>query len=228
MRESTPTKLETIVINPKTKPLASVIWLHGLGADGNDFAPIVPQLGLPSDLPARFIFPHAPMQPVTINNGYVMRAWYDIVSLEDVRHADPQGIHASVSLVKNLIEHEVEAGIPANKIIVGGFSQGSVIALTIGLTYQTRLAGIIALSGYLPFGDQVMANASQENKSIPIFLAHGTEDTVVPYALGTNTKEILTKNHYSVAWHNYAMPHSVCLQEVRDIGAWLVQILQLS
>jgi len=222
--EPTKTVLEKIVIKPDSAPIASVIWLHGLGADGNDFAPIVPALNLPKNLPIRFVFPHAPMQAVTINNGYIMRAWYDIVSFEVDKHADEKGIQQSIANVSELIEREEQLGIPSDKIILAGFSQGSVIALTTGLTYPKPLAGIIALSGYLPFADQVMAKATV-NKQIPIFLGHGTEDPVVPFFLGQATHQVLTQHHYPVAWHSYAIPHSVCLEEIGDIVEWIKTIL---
>jgi phospholipase/carboxylesterase len=214
--------LETIEINPKTKPIASIIWMHGLGADGNDFVPIVPELNLPSDLPIRFVFPNAPMQPVSINNGYIMRAWYDIVALEVNKHADEKGIAASVQQIIQLIEHEEQSGISSEHIILAGFSQGAVMALTTGLTYPKRLGGIIALSGYLPFAENVMKNSAIANRTLPIFLAHGTSDTVVPYFLGETTHKVLTQHQYSVEWHSYAMPHSVCLEEIRDIGNWIL------
>jgi phospholipase/carboxylesterase len=227
MQKTAPT-LEMIEMNPSTKATATVIWLHGLGADGNDFAPIVPELQLPNHLGVRFVFPYAPMQAVTINNGYIMRAWYDIVSMEVARHADQRGIATSVAQINQLIEREEQLGIPSERIILAGFSQGAVIALTAGMTYQKKLAGIIALSGYLPGSDQIIQQSAIANKSIPIFLAHGTEDPVVPFFLGQMTHEILTKHQYSVDWHSYPMPHSVCMQEIKDIGLWLKDRFPLS
>lgn len=218
---STSTLLDVIEINPTATPVASVIWLHGLGADGNDFAPIVPELNIPQSLPIRFLFPHAPLQPVTINSGYVMRAWYDIVSLQVNTHADQKGIHHSVEQLTRLIDNEIARGIPSHKIILGGFSQGCVIALTTGLTYPKPLAGILALSGYLPFADDVMKKASAANKSIPVFLGHGTDDMVVPFFLGEETRSVLTTFNYPVAWHPYQMQHSVCTKEIQDIGEWI-------
>lgn len=214
-------KLECIELNPKIAPIGSVIWLHGLGADGNDFVPIVPELQLSNELPLRFIFPNAPEMPVTINNGYVMRAWYDIVSLSINQRSDETGILKSVSLINDLIENEEKRGVPANKIVLAGFSQGAVIALTAGLSFQKQLAGIIALSGYFPHADKVLANVVTENKSIPIFLAHGVQDPVVPFMLGTMARDLLEQHHYNVSWHQYAMPHSVCGEEIVDIGMWL-------
>lgn len=216
--------LELIEVNPSIPPIGTVIWLHGLGADGNDFAPIVPELKIPKTLPIRFIFPHAPFQPVTINGGYIMRAWYDIVSLEVNKHADQKGIEQSVQQLIHLIEREEERDIASERIIVGGFSQGSVIALTTGLTYSKPLGGLLALSGYLPFSDEVFEKASLANKNIPIFLAHGNQDFVVPYFLGEETRKMLTKQNYPVAWHSYAMPHSVCIEEIQDICEWIIQI----
>ncbi len=217
--------LETIEINPDTPPVATIIWLHGLGADANDFVPIIPELKLPKNLPLRFVFPNAPMQPVTINNGYVMRSWYDIVSIDAKNHADQAGISTSIQHITQLIEREQKAGMPAERIFLAGFSQGAVIALSTGITYAKRLGGILALSGYLPLAEQVMAAATTENKSIPIFLAHGTQDNVVPYFLGEATLAVLTKNNYRVEWHNYAMGHSVCAEELQDIQKWLCQIV---
>jgi phospholipase/carboxylesterase len=217
--------LDTVEINPNITPTASVIWLHGLGADGNDFVPIVPELNLPKNFPIRFVFPHAPMQAVTINNGYIMRSWYDIVSLEINHHADQKGITASTEKLIQLIEHEESLGIPSERIILAGFSQGAVIALTTGLTFQKRLAGIIALSGYLPHTENVMKQASPLNQSIPIFLAHGTNDAVVPFFLGQSAYAELMQRHYSVSWHTYAMPHSVCMEEIRDIGQWIMTVI---
>ncbi len=218
------TTIDSIQINPTAAHKASIIWLHGLGADGNDFASIVPELHLSNDLGIRFVFPHAPMIPVTINGGYVMRAWYDIVSLDVDKHADKNGIQQSVALLTQLIDHEVSLGIPTNKIIVAGFSQGAVVALTTGLTYAKQLGGILALSGYLPDATNVLTNAADANKTTPIFVGHGTQDTVVPYFLGQQTESALTTAGYTVAWHSYPMPHSVCMEEIDDIGRWIRNI----
>ena len=227
MLDTNETLLPCVEINPTTTPVGSVIWLHGLGADGNDFVSFVPELKLPDTLPLRFIFPHAPLIPVTINNGYVMRAWYDILAINVDRHADEAGIHHSVAHIEQLIAREVERGIPHEKIIVAGFSQGAVIALTTGLTYSNRLAGIIALSGYLPHAEAVFHNASPVNKSIPIFLAHGTSDAVVPHFLGESVHTMLQKQGYSVDWHSYNnMPHSVCSKEIEDIAKWMMRVFK--
>src|SRR3990167_2308807 len=209
------TTLSSIEINPSTLANSSVIWLHGLGADGNDFVPIIPELGLPADLPVRFIFPNAPKKPVTINNGYVMPAWYDIVSLNIDQRADQVGLTNSVKLIEQFIDNEIKLGISSEKIILAGFSQGAVIALTTGLCCQKKLGGVIALSGYLPFAQELSKKRSSINQDMPIFVAHGTEDSVVPYALGENTCDFLKTHHYPVSWHSYSMPHSVCIEEIK-------------
>ena len=200
-------------------------YYFGLGADASDFVSIVPELQLSKKLPLRFIFPNAPFMPVTINNGYVMRAWYDIVSVSIENHADYAGIEKSTQQLRDLIQHEEQRGIPTNKIILAGFSQGAVIALTTGLTYSQRLGGIIALSGYLPQGNQLMKQATAVNQSIPIFLGHGTDDTIVPYSLAKSACELLQKNNYVVGWHTYRMPHSVCAEEIEDIAKALEKYL---
>jgi phospholipase/carboxylesterase len=199
----------------------SVIWMHGLGADGNDFPPLVAELGLPKAPGVRFIFPHAPMIPVTCNNGYVMRAWYDIKFLDDdSRHADEAGIRASCATVRALIARENERGVPSRNIILAGFSQGGAIAYTAGLTHPEPLAGIVALSTYLPLPEMVAAERSDANLHTPIFAAHGTEDPVVPFALGSAARDRLLEYGCALAWHTYTMPHSLCREEVDDLGAW--------
>lgn len=212
------TKVEVL---PDVSAKGSVIWLHGLGANGHDFASIVPQLHLPAHLPLRFVFPHAPLKPVTINNGHIMRAWFDIYSMRINQRIDQTGIADSVNLLDQLIRNEHAKGIPTEKIILGGFSQGAVIALMAGLSYPQKLAGVIALSGYLPNAAQVLMNRSQANQAIPVFLAHGTEDTIVPFMLGQTTATALEKQGLPVTWHSYKMSHSVCAVEVRDIAEWL-------
>lgn len=216
-------RLPSIEINPSRSPVGTIIWLHGLGADGNDFVPMVSELNIPENLPLRFVFPNAPVIPVTINNGYQMRAWYDIVSMNVDQHADQKGIDASVNQLQQLIAHEKNNGIPSEKIVLAGFSQGAVIALTTGLTLTERLGGILALSGYLPHAEQITQTATA-NHATPIFLAHGTEDTVVPYALGKLIHSVLQKQGFAVSWHSYTMPHSVCGQEIQDIQKWLIDI----
>jgi phospholipase/carboxylesterase len=217
--------LEFVEINPPQQAIGSVIWLHGLGANGDDFVPLIPELKLPSSLPLRFIFPHAPERPVTINGGYVMRAWYDIVSMHIDQHADKSGIDNAVQQVHGLIANENRRGIPMEKIILAGFSQGAVIALSTGLTFPERLGGILALSGYLPYPEKVAADVPIEGRSIPIFLGHGSEDSVVPQMLGNAVHHALNKHHFSaVSWHSYKMAHSVCLEEIEDISHWLQQV----
>ena len=220
--------LEVIEIETGKTPAASVIWLHGLGADGNDFVPIVHELTLSRAPEIRFIFPHAPMQPVTINNGYVMRAWYDIKfgDLEGrAKQADEKGVRASQAAIVDLVRHEVERGIDIGKIVLAGFSQGGAIALQTGLRYPEKLAGIMALSTYLPLAETLASEATAENRATPIFMAHGTQDGVVPYEMASRSKEILAQHGYNVEWHEYPMPHSVCLEEIRDISDWLGNVL---
>ena len=198
--------------------------MHGLGADGNDFAPIVPELEL-GGLPAiRFVFPHAPMRPVTINNGYVMRAWYD-VSFGDLegksRKADETGVRESQAAIGALIARENGRGVASRKIIVAGFSQGGAVALQCGLRHPERLAGVMALSTYLPLADSLPAEAAAANRDVPVFFAHGTQDPVIPLAMATQSRDTLLRLGYAVEWHEYPMPHSVCVPEIADLSAWL-------
>ena len=221
--------LEAIEIETAPKPAAAVIWLHGLGADGNDFAPIVPQLPLTGAPAIRFVFPHAPMMPVTINNGHVMRAWYD-VSFGDLegntRRADEKGVRASEAQVGALIEREISRGVAARNIVIAGFSQGGAIALQTGVRYPQRLAGIMALSTYLPLGDSLAAEAAAANRDVPIYFAHGTNDQVIPLAMATTSRDKLIAAGYRVKWHAYPMQHSVCAEEVDAIGAWIMAVLR--
>lgn len=221
------TTLDCVEIDSPQKAIGSVIWLHGLGADGNDFVPIVQELNLPSDLPLRFIFPHAPLRPVTINNGYVMRAWFDIFNMNLTQRIDDGGIADSVQHLETLIDRELQRGIPSDKIVLAGFSQGAVIALSTGLRYSKPLAGMMALSGFLPNADKVLAEASAENFTTPIFIAHGTLDPIVPFVLGQYTFDILQRSKYRVGLRNYPMPHSVCGEEIGDIAEWLRKIFTL-
>lgn len=219
--------LETIELQTGEPPTASIIWMHGLGADGNDFVPIVNELDLDGRA-VRFVFPHAPMQPVTINNGYVMRAWYDVMfgDLEGrSRRADERGLRASQGAVNRLIEREIERGMPASRIVLAGFSQGGAMALQTGLRYPERLAGLMVLSSYLPLAEQAAQEAAPANAATPLFMAHGTQDPVVPHAMGDESRKRLQALGYPVEWHEYPMPHSVCLEEVQDIAAWLRRIL---
>lgn len=216
--------LPAIELEPSQPPIGSVIWLHGLGADGHDFAPIVPVFNFPETMPLRFIFPHAPEIPVTMNNGYVMRAWYDIVSISMDQHADQKGIQDSVQKIIDFIEHEKARGIPSHKIMIAGFSQGAVIALSTALAYTETLGGIIALSGYLPEAEYQLTHAKDANKKTPIFLAHGNADPVVPFFLGKSLHQLLEKFQYPVDWHTYEMQHSVCPQEIQDIAQWIKKL----
>ena len=212
-----PIELETA-----PNPTHSVIWLHGLGADGNDFVAVVPELRLPAGIAVRFIFPHAPMMPVSCNGGYVMRAWYDILSLGGSnRDVDEFGIRASRDIVRALIKTENARGVPSQNIILAGFSQGGAMAYTAGLTHPDRLDGIIALSCYLPSPTLLEAERSPANRLTPIFVAHGLSDDVVPLRLGAEAKDLLLRSEYSIEWHTYPMPHSVCLDEIVAIGGWL-------
>jgi len=216
---------QPIEILTSTTPDASVIWLHGLGADGNDFVPLVPELQLPDTLGVRFIFPHAPHRPVTCNGGYVMRAWYDIYSLENTRREDRDGMVESQHLVETLIQQEIHRGINPDRIILMGFSQGGAIALYTGLRFSHRLGGIGALSTYLPFANQIADERHDANNNVPIFMAHGLYDPVVSMALGETSCQALKGLGYSVQWHSYPMEHSVCLEEITDISQWLLQLL---
>jgi phospholipase/carboxylesterase len=209
-------------------PTAAVIWLHGLGADGHDFEPIVPELRLPSALPIRFIFPHAPHRSVTINNGYVMRAWYDIRTAEFVQREDEVGIRESEQTVRDLIARETSRGIPAKRIVLAGFSQGGAIVLHVGLRYPERLAGIMALSTYLPLADQFPSEAHPANHTVPIFMAHGTDDPIIPIERGQMSADLLKSSGADLLWRTYEMGHSVCVEEIGDIAAWLVRTLQSS
>ncbi|CAN0376711.1 unnamed protein product, partial [Phaeothamnion confervicola] len=199
-------------------------WLHGLGADGNDFVPIVQELALPP-LGIRFVFPHAPMRPVTINGGFVMRAWYDIVYQDLALKEDEHGVRQSQKSVEDLIAREQARGVPANRIVIAGFSQGGVIALQTGLRQPKRLAGVMSLSAYLPLSATLAQERNAANNDVPIFLGHGVSDNIVPMPLGIASRDQLLKLGYDVDWHQYPMAHSVCPQELEDIGAWLTRVL---
>jgi phospholipase/carboxylesterase len=216
--------LECIEIETGAAPTSSVIWMHGLGADGNDFVPIVDELALPA-APIRFVFPHAPARPVTINGGYVMRAWYDIVSADLVRREDETGLRESSRQIEQLIEREKQRGSPANRIVLAGFSQGGAIALFTGLRYGERLGGIMALSTYAPLKDKLIGERSAANLDVPILMAHGTEDPVVSIERASSSKAALTDVGYKIEWRQYRMPHSVCADEIRDIGSWIQRLL---
>ena len=216
---------EGVEIETGRNPQAAVIWLHGLGADGHDFEPIVPELVQRSERALRFVFPHAPMRPVTLNAGYVMRAWYDIIAIDRRAAEDESGIRASQTLITELIRRENGRGIATERIVLAGFSQGGAMALYSGTRYAERLAGIIGLSCYQLLAGRFAAERDPANQATPIFLAHGTEDPVVPPALGEATCRQLQAAGYTVEWHAYSMPHSVCPQEVADIAAWLRRVL---
>jgi len=217
LQEST----DAVVLAPAGAATASVIWLHGLGADGHDFVPIVPELEMPPSSAARFVFPHAPVRPVTINNGMRMRAWYDIKVLSAAGSEDEQGIRASAALLAQHIQREREAGIAAHRIVVAGFSQGGAIAMHAALRYPERLAGVIGLSTYLPLRATLAAEASVVNRDLPVLMCHGRFDPMLPMQLGLASRDFLRSEGYSVEWKEYPMQHQVCPEEIRDIATWL-------
>ncbi len=223
--------LPNITLDTGSNPQHSIIWLHGLGADGEDFVPIAEEMQLP--VAVRYIFPHAPMRPVTINGGYVMRAWYDIVSsaasaeISDSigRNEDAAGIREAQAEIEKMITREKQRGVAAGNIFLAGFSQGGAVALFTGLRHKERLGGILALSTYLPLFQSLQTEASTAAKPTPIFMAHGQADPVVPYDLGKISAQELERQGYALDWHDYPMPHSVCMEEIRDIEQWLKQRL---
>jgi phospholipase/carboxylesterase len=210
-----------ITLSPEVPAVASVILLHGLGADGHDFVPIVDELGLPGSLPVRFVFPHAPLRPVTVNNGYVMRAWYDIKSFTPAGRADFAGTVESARRVADCIERERQRGIEASRVVLAGFSQGGAVALYTGLRYPERLAGILAMSCYLPFPEKLAAEKSAANADVPILLCHGRSDPVVPIAMGLEARDELQAHGYKPEWRDYPMEHAVCMEEIADVARWL-------
>jgi len=217
--------LDYVEVSTSDNPSHSVIWLHGLGADGHDFEPIVPYLGLSPRVGVRFVFPHALRRPVTVNGGMVMRAWYDIIEISTSRGQDEAGIRHSADKVRELIGHEISRGIPASRIILAGFSQGGAMALHVGLRYQQKLAGIMALSAYLLFPDRLENEFSAANAETPVFIGHGTQDPVVPFFLGQEVRSALQAGSWPVEWHTYPIPHSVSQPEIEDIGRWMQQRL---
>jgi phospholipase/carboxylesterase len=217
--------LEAVEIETGRNPTGTVLWLHGLGADGHDFAPIVPQLVESHERPLRFVFPHAPVRPVTINGGMAMRAWYDILGFNRGVPHDEVGIRASDVEVRTLIQRENQRGIPTNRIVLGGFSQGGAISLFSGPRYPEKLAGIMALSCYMLLEDLLPTERAKVNYATPVFLAHGNQDPVVDFRRGLEAKQLLEAGGYPVEWHPYVMPHSVCPQEVADIANWLRKVL---
>ena len=217
--------LPAVELETQPNPNAAVIWMHGLGADGNDFVPIVNELALPDSFGVRFVFPHAPTRPVTINNGHVMRAWYDIVGSDLTDRGDETGIRDSQQRIEQLIAREKTRGIAASRLVLAGFSQGGVVALQTGLRHPERLAGIMALSTYLAMPQSLAAEANAANRDVPILMAHGTADPMIQFAWADSSRRTLEAQGYKVEWHAYPMQHSVCLEEVADIGRWLRQVL---
>ena len=218
--------LPAVELETAPQPTASVIWLHGLGADGNDFVPVVRELRLPPDLAVRFVFPHAPVRPVTINNGFKMRAWYDISNADLNNRADLAGVKQSQLQVEALIAREVQRGMRTARIVLAGFSQGGAVALYTGLRHAERLAGIMALSTYLIGADALAIEAASVNRGVPIFMAHGTADPIVRFDWGNASYRSLVQAGYQVDWHTYGMEHSVCMEEIEAVSAWLQRILR--
>ncbi len=219
---------DTVEIETGEKPKGSVIWLHGLGADGHDFEPIVPELRLPDSLPLRFVFPHAPVRPVTLNGGMSMRAWYDVLSFDRDGPADEAGILESAGIVNSLIDHEIERGIDVRRIVLAGFSQGGAIAIHVAMRSADRLAGLMALSTYMPipkyFQAEVVDNPACGDLSLPIFMAHGSFDPVLSMELGRASADLLIDTGFKVQWHDYPMAHAVCAEEINDIRDWLLSV----
>jgi phospholipase/carboxylesterase len=218
--------LATLELETGASPKAAVIWLHGLGADGHDFEPIVPELDLPDTPAVRFVFPHAPMQAVTLNGGAVMRAWYDVYALEGQRREDDAGVRASQAQVEELIEREKARGVPAARLVLAGFSQGGAIALHTGLRHRERLAGIMALSTYLPVASTLAAEATPANRAVQIFMGHGRGDALIPIERAMMSRRQLEAAGYAVEWHEYPMAHAVCMEEIADVSAWLQRVLR--
>jgi phospholipase/carboxylesterase len=217
--------LDHIEIETAPNPEIAIIWLHGLGADGNDFVPIVRELDLAGLPGIRFVFPHAKTMPVTINGGYVMRSWYDILGTELTRREDEGGLRSSQLAVEALIAREKSRGIPASRIILAGFSQGCAMTLQTGLRHPEKLAGMMCLSGYLPLAGQIAAERTEQSLQVPVFMAHGTQDPVVPFARAEESRKVLESLGYQVEWHAYQMQHTLCLEEVQDIGKWIRKVV---
>jgi phospholipase/carboxylesterase len=220
--------LDSIVLEPTSPANAAVIWMHGLGADGNDFAPIIPELDLPRTHTVRFIFPNAPTMPVTINGGYVMRAWYDIVGADLDNRADEAGVRRSQAQISEIVAAQRAKGIATERMVLAGFSQGGVIALQTALRHESKFAGVLALSTYLACRDTLGIEGTLANKSTPIFYAHGSVDPVIPISLAKRSKAELENHGYAVEFHEYGMPHSVCAEEVDDIAAFLKRVLNIA
>ena len=221
MKYTTIETTDAVTLTPASPATAAVILLHGLGADGWDFVPIVEELGLPDAVPVRFVFPHAPVRPVTVNNGYEMRAWYDIKAFTPEGRADEAGLAESVQRVNEVIRAEIAGGIAASRIVLAGFSQGGAVALSAGLRFGERLAGLLALSTYLPFPETLAASKSAANLDVPILMCHGRMDPVVPLGMGTEARDLLRAQGYAVEWHEYPMQHEVCAAELGEIARWL-------
>lgn len=215
--------LEKITLEPQGLATASIIWLHGLGADGHDFVPIAEELGLPQ---VRYIFPHAPVRPISLNNGYPMRGWYDIFGLGLDSRQDEAGIRAMQTEIDTLIQDEITRGIAAERIVLAGFSQGGAMALQTALRYPHRLAGVLALSTYLPIKQALAGEKHAANQATPIFMAHGIDDSVILPATAAMSRNVLRENGYALEWHTYAMPHSVCAEEIDDIRQFLQRVLE--
>ena len=220
--------LNTLEIEPAGPAHSSVIWMHGLGAGARDFEPIVPELKLPVELGIRFVFPNAPIRPVTINNGMQMRAWYNVLSLDLPRQEDAEGVYASEQAINVLLEREKQRGIPAERIVLAGFSQGGVMALHTGLRYPERLAGILALSCYIPLAARLSNERGSANQATPIFITHGDYDAVIPMRYGQQSVDLLRSLGYAVEWSDCGMGHEVCWEEIRDVAQWLQRVLAKS
>lgn len=218
-------KLDYLEINPNVTAKASVIWLHGLGASADDFMSIVPQLKLPESLGIRFVFPQAPVMPITINNGYEMPAWYDVYGFDRLSKQDESGIRRSELQLAKLINNEINNGIPSDRIILAGFSQGGAIALHTALRFAQKLAGVLVLSSYLPIAEFIADERHKANAQLPIFIAHGSDDNVLPLVAAELTREYLQAHDYPIDWHIYPMAHTLCYDEIRDISAWLQKVL---
>jgi len=219
------TPLQTIELHTGDAPRASIVMLHGLGADGTDFLSLADELDLAAVGPLRWIFPRAPVMPVTINNGYAMRAWYDILGTDLVRREDETGLRASIAAVHALLDREVARGVAPERIVLAGFSQGCAITLGAGLRYPRRLAGLAGLSGYLPLATSTATERQGANRTTPVFLAHGQRDPVVPLARGEAARDLLAADQQPLQWHTYPMEHSVCMEELHDLQQWLLQVL---
>jgi phospholipase/carboxylesterase len=218
--------LACVEINPETTPAYVVIWLHGLGADGHDFEAIVPELALPESTPVRFVFPHAPLRPITINGGMVMRAWFDVREMDLCRDTDTENIYESSRHLTALLQRELDSGVPSDHIILAGFSQGGAIVLHTALRFTKPLAGILALSTYSPTIADLAVERSDGNRTIPIMMAHGLYDPLIPLPIAEHTRDVLIKLNYPIQWQAYPMQHEVCMEEIHDISAWLRSVMK--